>query len=304
MFIAIGYVIIDDIVLPDGKTHMGVLGGGSVHAAMGMRVWSDRVGLYSGIGNDFSPDLTEKLQDIFDVHGLYAVNAETVRGWQIFENDGRRTEIFRSDPADFPLYNPKLTAFPQAYKELQGVHLHCGWNEVEKWVKFLRKFGDPFILWEPIKAEFLRENKDNFLKILPLVDCVSPNLGEAKELLQMEEPDAMLDEFIDHGAKMAAIRAGADGSIYAGKEGKHIRVPAVPVENIIDQTGAGNAYCGGLAVGCVQPGGCIDALCKAAVSASFALEQFGAIFPVKGREKEIQRRFDWCKAEMLRINKM
>ncbi len=302
MFIAIGYAIIDDVVLPDGKTHMGVLGGGSVHAAMGMRVWSDRVGLYAGIGNDFPPDLTMKLKDVFDVEGLYVVDAKTVRGWQIFETDGRRTEIFRSDPEDFSLFSPQLTAFPQAYKQLQGVHLHCGWSEVKEWVDFLQPFGDPFILWEPIQSEFLQRNKDNFLKILPLVDCISPNLGEAQELLQMDDADAMLNELIDHGAKMAVIRAGADGSIYAGADGRHIRVPAVPIENIVDQTGAGNAYCGGLAVGCVQSGGCVDALCKAAVSASFALEQFGALFPIKGREEEIQRRFDLCKAELLRIN--
>ena len=304
MFIAIGYAIIDDIVLPDGTTHMAVLGGGSVHAAMGMRVWSDRVGLYAGIGNDFPPELTEKLSDILDVQGLYVVNTKTIRGWQIFETDGRRTEIFRSDPADFPLYNPQYTDFPKAYQQLQGVHLHCGWNEVQKWVDFLLPFGDPFILWEPIHAEFLRENKDNFMKILPFVDCISPNLGETKELLNFDNVDTMLDEFIEHGAKMAVIRAGAEGSIYAGRDGRRIRVPAIPVKNIVDQTGAGNAYCGGLAVGCVQPGGCVDALCKAAVSASFALEQFGALFPVKEREKEIQRRFDLCKAELLKINGM
>ncbi|NMC47205.1 MAG: hypothetical protein GYA52_10315 [Chloroflexi bacterium] len=302
MFIAIGYAIIDDIVLPDGTTHMAVLGGGSIHAAMGMRVWSDRVGLYAGIGNDFPPDLTGKLRDIFDVRGLYMVNAKTVRAWQLFETDGGRTEIFRSDPADFPLYNPQLTAFPQAYKELQGVHLHCGWNEVEKWVKFLRKFSDPFILWEPIQAEFLHENKENFLKILPMVDCISPNLQETKELLQVDDADAMLDEFIDHGAKMAVIRAGADGSIYAGSDGKHIRVPAVPVEAIVDQTGAGNAYCGGLIVGCAQSKDVVAALCQAAVSASFALEQFGALFPMAGLPEKAKDRFDLCMAELQRLN--
>ncbi len=53
MFFSIGSVIIDDIVLPDGQTRMGVLGGGAMHAAIGLRVWSDRVGLCAAVGRDF-----------------------------------------------------------------------------------------------------------------------------------------------------------------------------------------------------------------------------------------------------------
>lgn len=302
MFVAIGYTIIDDIVLPDGTTHMASLGGGSVHAAMGMRVWSNRVGLFTGIGNDFPPDLKANLNELFDVQGLYVEDTKTIRAWQLFEFDGTRTEIYRSDLADFPRYIPKLTEFPEAYQQIQGVHLHCGWKEVEKWVKYLRKFSDPFVLWEPIQSELLKENWNSFIKVLPLIDCISPNLQETKELLQLNDIDKMLDEFITQGAKMAVIRAGADGSIYADSSGSYIRVPAVQVKKIVDQTGAGNAYCGGLIVGCVQSSDPVDALCKAAVSASFALEQFGALFPVKGREKDIQRRFDGCKKELLRIN--
>ena len=302
MFVAIGYTIIDDIVLPDGTTHMASLGGGSVHAAMGMRVWSNRVGLFTGIGNDFPPDLKENLGELFDIQGLYVENTKTIRAWQLFEFDGTRTEIYRSNLADFPSYIPKLTEFPDAYKQVQGVHLHCGWREVEKWVNYLRKFSDPFVLWEPIQSELIKENWNSFINVLSLIDCISPNLQETKELLQLDDIDEMLDEFIAKGAKMAVIRAGADGSIYADSSGSHIRVPTVPVEKIVDQTGAGNAYCGGLIVGCVQSSDPVDALCKAAVSASFALEQFGALFPVKGKEKEIQIRFDGCKAELLRIN--
>ncbi len=53
MFFSIGSVIIDDIVLPDGQTRMGVLGGGATHAATGLRVWSDRVGVCAAVGRNF-----------------------------------------------------------------------------------------------------------------------------------------------------------------------------------------------------------------------------------------------------------
>ena len=44
-FIAVGSVIIDDIVYPDGRTSMGVLGGGGAHAAYGMALAGARPAL-------------------------------------------------------------------------------------------------------------------------------------------------------------------------------------------------------------------------------------------------------------------
>ena len=46
-------LIIDDLVLPDGQTKMGLLGGGGPQAAFGMKLWTQGgVGLCAGIGLD------------------------------------------------------------------------------------------------------------------------------------------------------------------------------------------------------------------------------------------------------------
>jgi ribokinase len=74
------------------------------------------------------------------------------------------------------------------------------------------------------------------------------------------------------------------------------------VEKIIDQTGAGNAYCGGLVVGSVLSDDPYPALCRAAVSASFALEQFGALFPLEGLKEKAETRFNLCMAEIRQLN--
>ena len=302
MFISIGYVIIDDIVLPDGTTHMGCLGGGSVHAVMGMRVWSDQVGLVAKIGHDFPPNLEEDLSRLFDLRGVARLDKKTMRAWQLFEADGTRTETFRTDPADFHFFNPLLEEFPPVYDQLQGVHLHCSYAEGVPWVERLRDLGDPFILWEPLQAECLAEMRPEFMKVLPLVDCISPNLQEAQALLEMNDPIDLLGELIKNGAGTVVIRAGAHGSVYANSNGDHIRVPAVRVKKIIDQTGAGNAYCGGLVVGSVLSDDPYPALCRAAVSASFALEQFGALFPLEGLKEKAETRFNLCMAEIRQLN--
>ena len=70
MFLSIGPVVIDDIVLPDGQTRMGTLGGGATHAAMGMRVWSGRVALLATLGRDVPEPDRRKLARAFDLRSL------------------------------------------------------------------------------------------------------------------------------------------------------------------------------------------------------------------------------------------
>jgi hypothetical protein len=48
-------LIIDDLVFPDGRTMMAVLGGGGPQTAFGMKLWADRVGLVGGVGSDLPP---------------------------------------------------------------------------------------------------------------------------------------------------------------------------------------------------------------------------------------------------------
>ena len=45
-------IILDDIVFPDGRTALGVLGGGGPQAAFGMRLFAESVGLVAEVGDD------------------------------------------------------------------------------------------------------------------------------------------------------------------------------------------------------------------------------------------------------------
>ena len=51
-FLAIGSIIIDDIVYPDGRTSMGVLGGGGTHAAYGIAFAGEKPALVGLVGED------------------------------------------------------------------------------------------------------------------------------------------------------------------------------------------------------------------------------------------------------------
>ncbi|MCU0474918.1 MAG: hypothetical protein MUC99_02175, partial [Anaerolineae bacterium] len=88
--LSIGSIFIDDIVYPDGRTHMGVLGGGAVHAAAGMAVWGERAGLAVRVGRNLPPDVMPRLAEFCNLEGLVPLDLPQVRAWQVFEEDGTR----------------------------------------------------------------------------------------------------------------------------------------------------------------------------------------------------------------------
>ena len=278
MFYSIGSVIIDDIVLPDGETRMGVLGGGATHAAIGMRVWSERVGVCAAIGHNFPESARAELAAAFDLRGLLERDAPTPRAWQLFERDGRRTEVFRTDFDRFVAISPQPAELAGVLRDAEGAHLECGAPEpFGEWVRVLRAGGCKLILWEPWDLFCKPENLPLFSQLAPLVDVVSPNLLEARQLTGEHEPEAITAALLARGAKIVALRMGELGSLVAAPDMLPTAVPAV-VGKLVDVTGAGNAYCGGLLVGLAETGDPEQAGRYGAVAASFALEQFGAVF--------------------------
>ena len=75
------------------------------------------------------------------------------------------------------------------------------------------------------------------------------------------------------------------------KDANCVEIPAVPAAQIIDQTGAGNTYCGALLAGLVQGRTLREAAVMGAVAASFCLECRGVLQPDRISKVERNRRY-------------
>jgi sugar/nucleoside kinase (ribokinase family) len=292
-FISIGFIIIDDIILPDGARKLGVLGGGATHAVMGMRVWTDRVGLVSGVGGDHADEILSELDEYFYTKGMKVQShLPTPRAWQVFDKTGHRDETFQTSQEGMLSLLPEPAELKDYYQHISGVHLHCSPENVQQWVPHLRELGCKIILWEPFD-EFCRpENRELFRRNSKMVDIVSPNLREGRMLTGLQEPVEVIQQLVEYGAPAAALRMGGEGSLVASTNGDLFRIPSYPVENLVDVTGAGNAYCGGFIVGLHREGDLQMAGWYGAVSASFTLEQFGVLYDLSKTE-DAQNRLAW-----------
>ena len=272
-FLAVGSVIIDDIVYPDGRTSMGVLGGGGTHAAYGMLAAGEKPALVGLVGEDLPADVCARLAADFDTSGLVWTAHKQVRGWQIFEWDGRRNEIFRVDVIEPFMHQPQADSPELPFTSAGGLSLLRQPEYVAGW---RRRFPAATLLWEPTRAFMLGGDYARFLRGLRQADIVSPNLHEAQAMTGLQDERAIVRRLLADGAAVVALRMGELGSLVASRDADCAwRIPALPVREIIDQTGAGNSYCGGFVVGWQREKDLAAAGCYGAAAASFTLEHIG-----------------------------
>jgi ribokinase len=300
-YVAYSGLIIDDIVLPDGRTFFNTLGGSGTHALVGMRIWSNRLGYFAAVGSDFSRDHREQLERLgIDLRGLIEREGyPTARAWQLFEPQERRVEVFRTDIGDFYRHEARFEEMPPDYFEALGYQLHFGTlTQTAELVEKLRAANPTACLvWEPTPLQFTGTG-DEFRAVLSRVDLVSPDLDEARQMTGQSTAEGIAETLLGWGVPVVALRMGARGSLVATAEGEVFTVPPAPT-TVVDTTGAGDAYCGGFLVALGSGVDAAEAGARAAVSASFALEQFGVPVFDDQTQIEAQRRLAWARERIV-----
>lgn len=163
----------------------------------------------------------------------------------------------------------------------------------------------PLFVWEPVPDRCTEDEKENMYQALKIVDVLSPNYLELsgfygggsgsrgeidRECLTSMCTDILLRGFGTHRQGAVVVRAGREGCFVAthslmkwfpAYHQPSKDAQAGPDVRVVDPTGGGNAFLGGLAVGLVRSGACPSlenvsvAAMFASVAASFAIEQVG-----------------------------
>ncbi|MEM7117633.1 MAG: PfkB family carbohydrate kinase [Chloroflexota bacterium] len=304
-YVTFSNLIIDDIVFPDGRTAMNTLGGAGMHALVGMRLWNGRLGYAATIGHDLDPIHKQTLQQFgVDCLGLVVRDGyANARAWQVFEANDLRIEVFRTELEDFLHNMIREEDLPPAYRQAKGIHLIWGsLAELADLVHSLRRTNPNIVLVFELTPQQEHEPPENLKLVLPHVSLFSPNLDEATAVTGLTDPAAMADLFLSWGAPLVAIRMGAEGSLVKTEDGEQWQLRAIPPTNLKDVTGAGNSYLGGFLTGLGDGLSPFNASLRAAVSASFALEQVGLPSWRTPPMAEVEHRLAWARDNVVTVN--
>jgi len=91
-------------------------------------------------------------------------------------------------------------------------------------------------LWPPSRARAVME------AAIAQADIVFPGEDDARAMLGLTEPDAILDHYLRLGPAIVVLKRGAGGADLATAD-RRLHIPAHPVA-AVDATGAGDTFCG------------------------------------------------------------
>ena len=276
--VIVGNLTIDDVVQPDGRTAMGTLGGNTVHSATAALACGAAVGVVTRKGEDFPAPALDVLAGAgVDLEGVVATSGPTVRNWVIYEDDGRRRWLYRTPEGRSAEVAPQpqdLT--PQVLTASAVIHIAAmPLANAERLVEAARVLAPQARITLDTHEDWVAPVRERLLALAAAVDVFVPSLEELRELTATETAEEGLRALLAAGLAKAVVKAGADGA-YVLEDGTIQHLPALPTE-AVDTTGAGDAFCGGLAAGLATGLGLADATGLGIAAAGVAIRASGSL---------------------------
>jgi glucosamine--fructose-6-phosphate aminotransferase (isomerizing) len=280
--VVVGDLTLDDIVLPDGTTQMAAVGGDSLYAALAARLWEGRVGLVTRRGEDFPAHHLDRLADLgIGTDGVRDIAGPTVRNWVIYENDGRRSWVYRTPaersgevavrPEDLPA--AWLTATPPPVVHVAGMPLAAA----EAIVARVNERCPTAVITLDTHEDWVTGYQTRLLRLAGLVDAFMPSREEVADLTGYDDPRRALAELGGLPTPILVIKMGPAGCLVGGRALKQAVAVGVSPGPVVDTTGAGDAFCGGMAAGLARGLDPVRSACRGAVSAGFAVAAFSSM---------------------------
>lgn len=276
--VVVGNLTIDDVVLPDGATSMGTVGGNSVWAALGARLWHPSVGVVTRCGDDFPTAALDELRSLGIVlDGVVSVDGPTIRNWVVYEVDGTRRWLHRTPAARYGEVAVRADDLPTAWHESRAVHVAgMSIDAAEAVIAELRRRGTHAKITLDTHEDYAGSVPDRVLALAKRVDVFVPSREELADVLGFDDPERAVHQLRGMlGDVAVVIKLGADGCL-VGDGGRIEHVLAVDAR-VVDVTGAGDAFCGGLAAGLASGLDVSDAARRGVESAAKAVSVLGSI---------------------------
>ena len=273
--LVIGTTALDSIKTPKSENPR-LLGGSASHAAVASSFFAP-TRLMGVVGGDFPA----KYLTLFKKHGICLQGLERVKDGKTFHWSGEyevNMNNRRTVETVLGVIEHWQPALPAAYESTPFVLLanispcvqHRVLDQISK-AKFV--IADTMDLWLNIALP-------EVLTLLKRIDCLVLNDSEARQLISDDNVVSALTKIHRMGPKYVIIKKGEHGSILSGPKGLFI-APAYPLRKVVDPTGAGDSFVGGL-IGylAAQKKGTVEsnlrrAILHGSVVASFCCEGFG-----------------------------
>ena len=238
--LVVGSVALDSVLTPDDARD-DQLGGSAVFFSYAASYFTS-VRLGGVVGDDWPDQHTRLLQERrIDTTGLQVVpGAKTFRWKGKYLPNMNDRETLEVHLNVFGEFDPVL---PDAYCQSKYLFLANGAPTLQ--MQVLSQVGGAKLSVADTMDLWIREQHDELLQLLRSLDGLVLNDSEAKLLTGDENLVSAGHRVREMGPKFVVIKKGEHGAMFFSEHETYV-LPAYPTEQVIDPTGAGDCFAGGM----------------------------------------------------------
>ncbi len=273
--LVVGSVALDSVETPFGST-ADALGGSAVFFAFAASLLHP-VQMVGVVGSDYPIGQLERLKERgVDLSGVERRGGESFRWKGKYSYDLQNRETLDTRLGVFAEFVPRI---PPGFREARYVflgnidpQLQLGVLDQIKRARFVA--CDTMNYW-------INSKRDVLLQLLRHIDLLMVNDAEARELSGDWNVYRAARWILQRGPRMVVIKQGVYGAVLVN-DNRVFYVPAFPLEEVFDPTGAGDAFAGGFMGHLARtddqsPAGLRRAMVYGAAMGSFAVERFSTL---------------------------
>lgn len=293
----VGSTALDSIKTPKAENPR-LLGGSASHAAVAASFFTP-VKLVGVVGDDFP----KKYLHLYRRHkigldGLQIVPGKTFHWSGEYELNMNNRHTLATELGVFETFTPTL---PEPERTTPFVLLANIAPSLQHHV--LDQMRRPRFVAADTMDLWLNIALPELLRLLKRIDLFVLNDSEARQLAQTDNVIVAAKKIHKLGPRFVIIKKGEHGSILSSPTGLFL-APAYPLSKVVDPTGAGDSFAGGLMGYLAGHKGVIEknlrrAMLYGSVVASFCCEGFGVMRTTRTRPEEIEKRL-WDLEKMIK----
>ena len=274
--LAVGTVAFDAIETPFVKTDK-ILGGAATYIGLSASVLNANVSLVSVVGGDFPQEYLDLLINRnINIEGIEIFPNEKTFFWAgKYHNDLNSRDTMVTELNVLEKFEPKIPEHCKNYDILLLGNLHPSTQ-----LSVLNGMScRPKLVILDTMNFWMNHTWDLLMEVIAKSDVITINDEEARQLSGEYSLPKAAQKIHKMGPKYVIIKKGEHGALLFS-EGKVFAIPALPLEEVFDPTGAGDTFAGGFAAHLAATKSISFENMKTAVivgsaMASFTVEKFG-----------------------------
>lgn len=236
--LVIGSVAFDNVITPHGQSDR-ILGGSASYAALASSYYSD-TRLVGVVGADFDPEFVQRFERRgIDIDGLQRDTSGKTFFWKgkYHENFASRDTV-EIELGVFEKFRPELPGdyARTPYVLLGNIHPALNVHVADQLDPNAFTITDTIDLW-------IHTERPALLDLMKKIDCFVLNDEEVSLLTDEENMIHAGWKLLEMGPRMAIVKKGQHGAYLFHQEGL-FAIPAYPVTELRDPTGAGDSFAG------------------------------------------------------------